>query len=157
MEHVIGQKEADAKKALTELGFEVDVVYEEDMSKDDGTVLKQSIDVGETVDEGTEVTLTVNKIAEIKEGTLNINLKSLTGGQIDKDEAGNEINPSVKLKVTVNEDTVVDEYVRKDNENYSITVSGKGTVTIKVFIDGVKKGSDRTLNLNSSNPVLTID
>ena len=127
------------------------------MSKDDGTVLKQSIDVGETVDEGTEVTLTVNKIAEIKEGTLNINLKSLTGGQIDKDEAGNEINPSVKLKVTVNEDTVVDEYVRKDNENYSITVSGKGTVTIKVFIDGVKKGSDRTLNLNSSNPVLTID
>ena len=157
MEHVIGQPEADAKKSLTELGFEVDVVYEEDMSKDDGTVLKQSIDVGETVDEGTEVTLTVNKIAEIKEGTLNINLKSLTGGQIDKDEAGNEINPSVKLKVTVNEDTVVDEYVRKDNENYSITVSGKGTVTIKVFIDGVKKGSDRTLNLNSSNPVLTID
>ena len=157
MEHVIGQKEADAKKSLTELGFEVDVVYEEDMSKDDGTVLKQSIDVGETVDEGTEVTLTVNKIAEIKEGTLNINLKSLTGGQIDKDEDGNEINPSVKLKVTVNEDTVVDEYVRKDNENYSITVSGKGTVTIKVFIDGVKKGSDRTLNLNSSNPVLTID
>ena len=157
MEHVIGQKEADAKKALTELGFEVDVVYEEDMSKDDGTVLKQSIDVGETVDEGTEVTLTVNKIAEIKEGTLNINLKSLTGGQIDKDEDGNEINPSVKLKVTVNEDTIVDEYVRKDNENYSITVSGKGTVTIKVFIDGVKKGSDRTLNLNSSNPVLTID
>ena len=157
MEHVIGQKEADAKKTLTDLGFEVNVVYEEDMSKDDGTVLKQSIDVGTTVDEGTEVTLTVNKIEKIKEGTLNINLKSLTGGQIDKDEDGNEINPSVKLKVTVNEDTVVDEYVRKDNENYSLTVSGKGTVTIKVFIDGVKKGSDRTLNLNSDKPVLTID
>ena len=157
MEHVIGQKEADAKKTLTDLGFEVNVVYEEDMSKDDGTVLKQSIDVGTTVDEGTEVTLTVNKIEKIKEGTVNINLKSLTGGQIDKDEDGNEINPSVKLKVTVNEDTVVDEYVRKDNENYSLTVSGKGTVTIKVFIDGVKKGSDRTLNLNSDKPVLTID
>ncbi len=157
MEHVIGQKEADAKKTLTDLGFEVNVVYEEDMSKDDGTVLKQSIDVGTTVDEGTEVTLTVNKIEKIKEGTVNINLKSLTGGQIDKDEDENEINPSVKLKVTVNEDTVVDEYVRKDNENYSLTVSGKGTVTIKVFIDGVKKGSDRTLNLNSDKPVLTID
>ena len=53
------------------------MVYEEDTSKDDGTVLRQSIDVGTTVDDGTEVTLTVNRIEEIKNGTVNINLKSL--------------------------------------------------------------------------------
>ena len=156
MEHVIGQKEADAKKALTELGFEVDVVYEEDMSKDDGTVLKQSIDVGETVDEGTEVTLTVNKIAEIKEGTLNINLKSLTGGQIDKDEDGNELNPTVQLRISVNDENIYDEAVRKDKTDLSIKVTGKGTVEIKIFIDDLKKTTTQ-FNLNSSNPVLTID
>ena len=107
MEHVVGDKEADAKKTLTDLGFEVDIVYEEDTSKDDGVVLKQSLDVGTTVDEGTEVTLTVNKIQEIKEGTVNINLKSLTGGVIDVDETGTEINPTVELEVRVNDEVVI--------------------------------------------------
>ena len=157
MEHVIGKAEDDAKKTLTDLGFEVNVVYEEDTGKDDGVVLKQSLDVGTTVDEGTKVTLTVNKIEKIKEGTLNINLKSLTGGQIDKDEDGNELNPTVQLKITVNGETIYDYAVRKDKEDFTIKVSGKGTVTIKIFIDGIKKGSDRTLNLNSESPVLDID
>ena len=157
MEYVIGEKEDDAKKTLTDLGFEVTVVYEEDTSKDDGIVLKQSVDVGTTVDDGTEVILTVNKIEEIKNGTVNINLKSLTGGVIDVDEEGNEINPTVELEVRVNDETVYKETQRKDETNISVPVSGKGTITIKVFIDGVKNGSDRTLNLNSSNPVLTID
>lgn len=157
MEHVIGEKEADAKKTLTDLGFEVDVVYEEDTTKEDGTVLRQSIDVGTTVDEGTKVTLTVNKIEEIKNGTVNINLKSLTGGKIDIDETGSEINPTVELEVRVNDETVYKETQRKDVENITVPVSGKGTITIKVFIDGVKNGGDRTLNLNSGNPVLNID
>ena len=156
MEHVIGQKEADAKKTLTDLGFEVNVVYEEDTSKDDGTVLKQSIDVGTTVDEGTEVTLTVNKIEQIKEGTVNINLKSLTGGVIDTDDEGNEIDPTVELRIEVNDESVYNGDQRKDVENFTKTISGKGTVTVKVFIDGVKE-VEKQLNLNSSNPVLNID
>lgn len=156
MEHVIGQKEADAKKTLTDLGFEVNVVYEEDTSKDDGTVLKQSIDVGTTVDEGTEVTLTVNKIEQIKEGTVNVNLKSLTGGVIDTDEEGNEIDPTVELRIEVNDESVYNGDQRKDVENFTKTISGKGTVTVKVFIDGVKE-VEKQLNLNSSNPVLNID
>ena len=45
----------------------------------------------------------------------------------------------------------------KDKKDFTTKVSGKGTVAIKIFIDGVKKGSDRTLNLNSDNPVLDID
>ena len=157
MEHVIGEKEADAKKTLTDLGFEVDIVYEEDTSKDDGIVLKQSIDVGTTVDEGTKVTLTVNKIEQIKEGTVNINLKSLTGGVIEVDEDGTEIDPTVQLEVRVNDETVYKETKRKDEENITVPVSGKGTITIKVFINGVKNGTDKTLNLNSENPVLNID
>ena len=157
MEHVIGQTEAEAKKTLTDLGFEVKVVYEEDTSKDDGTVLKQSLDVGTTVNDGTEVTLTVNKIEQIKEGTVNINLKSLTGGVIEIDEiTGEEINSTVELRITVGGDTIFDGDVRKDNENFTQKVSGKGTVEIKVFIDGVRKTTEQ-LNLNSDNPVLNIN
>lgn len=156
MEHVIGQPEDDAKKTLTDLGFEVNVVYEEDSSKDDGVVLRQSIDVGTTVDEGTSVTLTVNKIEAIREGTVNIDLRSLTGGVIETDEEGNEINPTVEVRIEVNDEVVYNGEQRKDNENFTKTISGKGTVTVKVFIDGVREAQEQ-LNLNSDNPVLNID
>ncbi len=156
MEHVIGKAEDNAKKTLTDLGFDVNVVYEEDTSKDDGVVLKQSLDVGTTVDEGTKVTLTVNKIEKIKEGTLNINLKSLTGGQIDKDEEGNEIDPTVELRIEVNDEKVYEGNQRKDVEKFTKTISGKGTVTVKIFINGVKE-VEKQLNMNNENPVLNID
>ncbi len=160
MEYVIGEKEADAKSKLSKLGFDVTVVYEENTTKDDGVVLKQSIDTGVMVDDGSEVILTVNKIAQIKEGTVNVNLKSLTGGIIETDEEGNEINPDVEVEIRVisegSEDTVYSQTHRKDTENISIPVSGKGTITIKVFIDGVRK-AEKPLNLNSEKPILNID
>ncbi len=160
MEYVIGEKEADAMKKLSGIGFEVTVVYEEDTTKDDGVVLKQSIDTGVMKDDGSEVILTVNKIEQIKEGTVNVNLKSLTGGVIETDEEGNEINPTVDVEIRVtsegSEDIVYSQTHRKDTENISIPVSGKGTITIKVFINGVRKAQE-TLNLNSSKPVLNID
>lgn len=160
MEYVIGEKEADAKKKLTDIGFVVSIVYEEDTAKDDGIVLKQSIDTGTTVKDGSKVILTVNKIAQTKEGTVNINLKSLTGGVIDVDDEGTEINPTVKVEVKVtsegSEDTVYSETHRKDTTRVTVPVSGKGTITVKVFIDGVRKAQN-TLNLNGSSTVLNID
>ena len=160
MTHVIGQAEDEAKKALTELGFEVNVVYEEDTSKDDGVVLRQSLDVGATVDDGTEVTLTVNQIQKLKEGTVNINLRSLIGEAIEVDEEGNEIDPTVQVRITVTsegtEETVYNQEQRKDKTDLSIPVSGRGTITVKVFIDEVREAQE-TLNLNSENPVLNID
>lgn len=159
MDYVIGKKEADAKKDLTKLGFDVTIVYEEDTSKDDGIVLKQSIDSGTQVKNGSKVTLTVNKITALKEGTVNINLKSLTGG-VQVDDEGTELNPTalVEVKVTSegSEDTVYKETHRKDTTNINIQVSGKGTITIKVFVDGVRKVTEQ-LNLNASKPVLNID
>ena len=161
MEHVIGEPEEEAKKTLTDIGFEVEVVYEEDTSKDDGVVLRQSIDVGTTVDDGTKVTLTVNKIQEIKNGTVNINLKSLIGEEIEiADDGITEINPTVQVRVTVTsegtEETVYNQEQRKDVTDLSVPVSGRGTITVKVFIDDVRKVQE-SLNLNSENPVLNID
>ena len=136
-------------------------MYEEDTSKDDGVVLRQSIDVGTTVDDGTKVTLTVNKIQEIKNGTVNINLKSLIGEEIEiADDGITEIDPTVQVRVTVTsegtEETVYNQEQRKDVTDLSVPVSGRGTITVKVFIDDVRKVQE-SLNLNSENPVLNID
>lgn len=158
MEHVVGEKEADAKKTLTNLGFDVEVVYEEDTSKDDGVVLRQSLEAGATVGDGTKVTLTVNKIEKEKQGTVNINLKSITGGT-KTDAEGNEITTAeVEVKVTSEgkEESVHKETYNRNATYINLQVSGKGTITVKVFVDGVKERTE-TLNLNSSNPILDID
>ena len=59
--NVIGKKSADAKKTLEEKGLKVEIVYEENKNKDDGIVLKQSKEEKTKVEEGTTITITVNK------------------------------------------------------------------------------------------------
>ena len=159
MVDVLGDKESDAKQRLTELGFEVNVEYDEDTTKEDGVVLEQSINSGTTVDDGTEVTLTVNKIEQLKDATVHINLKSLLNEPIEKDENGEEINPEVQVTVTVlsdgKEEKIYDEAQRKDATDIPVQVSGRGTITIKVFVDDVRKAMEE-LNLNENN-TLNID
>ena len=159
MPYVVGDTEATAKEKLKSL--EVTVVYEEDMTKVDGKVLKQSIEAGKTVDEGTKVTITVNKIEAIKTGKIKLNLKSLLGekSKIEVNpETGEEINPTVKLRIEVSGDTVYSDIVRKDSTDITATASGKGTVAVKVFIDDIKNTSaDKQFDLTVDNPVLVID
>lgn len=159
MEYVVGKTEKDAKSQLTKLGFEVNVIYEEDTTKDDGVVLKQSIDTGAQVKDGSKVTLTINKITKVKEGTVNINLKSILAKE-GKDESGNEINPTVKVEIKVTsegkEETVYSQEHRKDTTSINKKVIGKGTITVKVFADGIKL-EEKQLDLNSTSPVLNID
>lgn len=164
MEYVVGKTEKDAKSQLTKLGFEVNVIYEEDTTKDDGVVLKQSIDTGAQVKDGSKVTLTINRITKVKEGTVNINLKSILAKEgkdvITKDESGNEINPTVKVEIKVTsegkEETVYSQEHRKDTTSINKQVIGKGTITVKVFADGIKL-EEKQLDLNSTSPVLNID
>lgn len=152
MVSVIGQTEANAKKAIEDLGLKVNVSYEEDTSKDNGTVLKQSLESGKVVDEGTSVTITVNKIAEMKSVTVSVNIKSLLKGDIyetannsnttannttssDKKEVKN-----VKLRVVVGNDTIYNQTVKASETNISAgTTKGTGTKEIKVYIDDVLK------------------
>ena len=155
--YVIGELEADAKKKLADL--EVTVVYEEDTTKVSGKVLKQSIEAGKSVDEGTKITITVNRIEEIKTGTIKVNLKSLLGADsvIEKDEQGNEINPTVSFYITVDEETVYkEEKQRKDETQITQAITGKGTVTVKVFVDGVRKAMQQ-FDLSKNNAILIID
>lgn len=142
---VIGQNEANAKTTLTGLGLKVNVAYEEDTSKADGIVLKQSIEGGKTVNEGTTITITVNKIAEMKEVSVTVNVKSLLGGNI-YEETSNTTNSSgdkkvkkVNLKVVVGNDTIYSGKVSASETSIKATTKGTGTKEIKVYIDDVLK------------------
>ena len=160
--YVIGKTEEEARKALEDAGLTVETVrYETDTTKPNGQVLKQGIDADKVVDEKTPVSLTVNKLEEIKTGTLNINLKSLLGYQKEYDEDG-ELVPAesveVEVKVTSNgtEDTVYKKSHKEDTEKISVPIEGVGTVTVKIFIDGVRERQEN-MNLSSGSAVLNID
>ena len=72
------------------------------------------------------------------------------------DENGQEINPTVNVKITVNDEPIYNDTNRKDETNIEAEVSGKGTVTVKVWINDIKK-TTKQFNLSTENPVLTID
>ena len=170
MTSVIGKKEDDAKKELEELGLKVNIVNEENTSKDNGIVLKQSIDTGKVVDEGTEVTVTVNKIQELKEAKIVVNVKSLLNGKVEYEETNttknetntdkNETNtteekPAVKkvlLEVKVDEDTIFSDKVDPTETNLEVgTSKGTGISNIKVYIDGVLKNQGQ-IKYSEPNP-----
>lgn len=133
---VIGQDEATAKSNLEKLGLKVNVTYQ-DSTTDNGKVIKQSLDANKVVDEGTTVTLTVNKVAETKELTVKIDVKNITGGYTDsKDEKNTssaENTESKTVNITVNNE--VRTGIDKNNSNYSdVKLSGKEGESIKVTV-----------------------
>lgn len=153
---VTGKKEADAKAAIEGLGLVANIGYSEDNSKDNGIVLKQSIEVGKVVDEGTTVTITVNKLAEIKSFPIKVNVRSLLDGKITetiKDENGEKIEQvkEVKLRVEIDgKDNIFNEKVKASETSVSVgSPKGTGTVRVKVFIDEVLK-NDSTLNYSTT-------
>ena len=164
---VLGKTEKDATKELKNKGFKVIVATEEDTSKDNDTVIKQSIDAGTEVEDESSITITVNKIVKTKNATLTLNVKSILGGKyttevIDtgkKDEQGNPIDEDkikdVKVKITVGSDTVFNDNVDPTTTSLIQSISGKGTVTVKVYIDDVLKKT-KDINLNETNK-LTIE
>lgn len=160
---VIGDTESAATKELEDLGLNVIITEDEDKSKDNGTVIKQSISAGTQVEEGTSITLTVNQITETKTATLTVNLKSILNGKYDTvevetgevDEDGNPITEEeiqdVTVKIMVEDDTVYNEDIDPTTTNLMVSISGKGTVTVKVYVDDViKKTQDINLNEETS-------
>ena len=153
---VTGKTEADAKKALEDMGLVVNIGYSEDTSKDNGIVLKQTVEVGKVIDEGTTVTITVNKLAEKKYGTIYVNVKSLTGGYIESTgntESGT-INKTARVRVEVNGENIYDKKdVDKNTTNLNTgnnKVVGTGIVTVKLFINEVKE-AEKDIDLRTTS------
>ena len=150
---VLYKDEETAKQILSDLGLDVVVEYDEDTARGNGVVLKQSISSGKTVDEGTKITITVNQLVETKSGKLYINVKEITGYKdkiTEKDEDGKTVEKdntpkNVKLKVNSKDKTFADRTVKENSTKEEVSINGKGTITIEVWIDGDLK---TTLNIN---------
>ena len=139
-----GKTEAAAKKEIKSAGLKLKTVATtEDTTKDDGVVIKQSLEAGTEVDKDTAITITVNKLQVQKEATINVNVKSILNGA-----AGEKA--SVRLQIKVGEDKVYEADVNPEVESISQKISGKGTVTVKVYIDGILK-KQKDINLNNTN------
>ena len=172
MASVIGKTEEQAKSELEGLGFKVSIGYEENTSKDNGIVLKQSLETGKVVDEGTTVTLTVNKLAELKTAKITVNVKSLLNGKVEYEETiaknnsttnatnGNTNSTTatekkikkVKLEVKVENDTIYSEPVDPTSTNINVgTSKGTGVSNVKVYIDGVLKNQGQ-IKFSEANP-----
>lgn len=158
--NLIGKTEEEAKKAIEEAGLKLNtVINAEDTSKDDGTILKQSLDAGSSVEKDSTITITVNQIAKLISGTVKVNLKSLIN-YTDETEVDNTTGETVvkepgkvKLKIVVGDDTIFSESRKKNETDITASFSGKGTVTVKVYVDDVLK-STKTLNLNSETTLI---
>ena len=155
VENVVGQTEASARTTLEGQGLKVNVTYV-DATTDNGKVIKQSVTAGTTVDEGTTVTLTVNKVAETKNISVIINLKQITGGYTEDDE---EETVSRTVNISVNGETRTG--VNKNETTYSaISLSGKDgeSLEITVTITDPNTGSQiyrstKTVTLGSQDSV----
>ena len=133
---LIGKTEQEAKDLLSSANLEVNVVTDEDESKNDGVVLRQSQDAGTEVEEGTTITITVNKISETKTANFIINVKSITGGY--NEESGNSTgSTSRKVDIVIKVDGNIafsQPGVDMNTSTVEADVSGKGSKTVEVIL-----------------------
>lgn len=155
--NLIGKTEEQAKQEIATAGLKWKTTLNKaDSSKKNDTIIEQSIVAGSVVDKGTEITITLNHFDEIKTGSINVNLKSLLNYQEEKDENGDVIEPKeVELKIIAGDDTILKESYKPSKTDIKATVSGSGTITIKVYVDDILK-KQQQMNLNTST-TLTIE
>ena len=157
VQNVVGQTEANAKSTLEGQGLKVNVNYVEATSND-GRVTAQSVTGGTTVDEGTTVTLTVNKVAENKDIVVNVSVKKLVESYFAEKNEETEETTNKNVNVKVNNET---RTVSSTTENCQITLSGKEgeSLEINVSITDPNNGgsqiysSSRTVTLGSQNTI----
>ena len=170
---VIGETEANAKTILSAISenLVVEVNYEEDLSKDDGVVISQTVDgkaldSGETVDvkENVTVSLVVNKLPVESTVTFNINVASYYPEAQDSDssdEDGNSVNttsPAVSrgpVLIYVGGIQVSNENVDSDNASYIKTYKTSGTKEVIITIYGNQVYHDN-INFSSGDQTITI-
>ncbi len=150
---VTGKSESDAKAVLEGAKLKVSVNYEEDTSKQEGIVLKQDIASGKKVEEGSNITITVNK-SESKSATVTVNIKSITGGYDTADKDLENADKKVTIDIKVNGASVFTQSnVDKNSTAISTSFSAKGNAKIVVNIkdgNGASYTRSKELNLGQS-------
>ena len=166
---VIGKTQADAKSTLEAQGFVVSVTNSEDSSKAKGVVLNQSLDAGKSVEKGSSISITVNSFEEAKTMTVNIDVKTITGGYTEKTTTNiaNNTNNAAQTSTTTpktvsivlksgNTTLYSDSGVDKNTKNKSATISGKGSMDLSLTITDSNGGSwtrTKTVNFNNDKSI----
>ena len=139
MPYVVGKNKDEAKSELEALNLKV-VLVEEVTSGEAGKVLKQSVEVGNKVDEGTTIKLSVSKKAEEKTCKLTVDVYNLFTNL--------EVDTQIQLKVKVNDDTIYQKTVTRNDGTISVgKATGTGKITVKVY-NGQAKIKDYTIDLD---------
>ena len=135
-----GKTESEAKTAIKDAGLKLKtVVTTEDKTKEDGVVVKQSLEAGTDVEKNATITITVNKLQENKKTTVVIDVQSLLEGTdlAEKDK--------VTVKISVNGTDYNVGSVSPQSSSVTKEISGAGTATIQVKINNTVYGSSQTI------------
>ena len=156
---VVGKSQDEAKKTLQDLGFVVTVTNAEDSSKDNGVVLKQSLEEGKSVEKGSTIAITVNTYEASKSAQVTIDVKSYlpkTDASLSNEESSSNVGKTANVKVTVSNNGTG---FSKNNVSSTVTdtIYGKGEVTITITITGTSGESyysgSKVINLNNTDSV----
>lgn len=162
---VLGKSEKDATKALKDAGLKVVTTTDEDSSKDNDTVLKQSVDAGTEVEDESSITITVNKIAETKTINLTVNVKSILGTDIEYEDVTTgegentvttKVAKNVRLKITANGITKYDKSTDPTVTNLAQPITGTGTVKVEIYINDILYNTT-PINMSKTDNQLTIN
>ena len=138
--NLTGKTESEAKTAIKDAGLKLKtVVTTEDTTKEDGVVVKQSLEAGTEVEKNATITITVNKLQENKKTTVVIDVQSLLEGTdlAEKDK--------VTVKISVNGTDYNVGSVSPQSSSVTKEISGAGTATIQVKINNTVYGSSQTI------------
>ena len=154
MPSVLGKTESDARQTLEGKNLKVNVEYNLDATSDNGIVKEQSIKSGENIDEGTEVTIKVNKVKQTKTSNVIIDVKKLT-----KYETGNTSTNTIdgtveESKVTIILNGETRTGVDRGDTDYTIPLTGNDGEQITVSIT-IKSDNGQKTYYSSSNYRLT--
>ena len=162
---VLGKSEKDATNALKDAGLKVVTTTDEDSSKDNDTVLKQSVDAGTEVEDESSITITVNKIAETKTINLTVNVKSILGTDIEYEDVTTgegentvttKVAKNVRLKITANGITKYDKSTDPTVTNLAQPITGTGTVKVEIYINDILYNTT-PINMSKTDNQLTIN
>ena len=141
MKSVIGMGEAEAVSKLeNELKLVVEVKYDENTSKPDGTVLAQTIEAGKIIKEQTKVTLTVNKWPEKNTAHFSINVASFY-------PVSQTPEPTVS---TENNDGNTTNSTNSVN-NSTPTQKAPDTVTVQIYIGNLPEHTNTSVSKTETN------
>lgn len=156
---VLGKTQEEAKKILQDSGFVVTVINSEDSSKENGIVLKQSLDEGKSVDKGSAITITVNTFEASKSMPISIDVKSITGGYEENTNSveENKIVKTVSITITSGGKTLwSDSGVDKNIKDKKASITGKGSMDLTLTItdsNGMSKVRTKNVNFSSDSSI----